>query len=50
MNRSDENAAGGASGSSPASEEEPYVSPVPGCILLAIGAMMVLLLAIGWLF
>lgn len=30
-------------------DEEPYVSPVPGCILLAIGALMVLLLAAGWL-
>lgn len=30
-------------------EEEPYVSPVPGCILLLIGLMMVLLLAAGWL-
>lgn len=33
----------------PPAEQEPYVSPVPGCILLAIGALMVLLLAAGWL-
>jgi hypothetical protein len=30
-------------------EEEPYVSPVPGCILLFVGLLMVLLLAAGWM-
>jgi hypothetical protein len=34
---------------SPEREEEPYVSPVPGCILLLIGLLMVLLLAAGWM-
>lgn len=50
MDRSDENAARASeTEASPAAGEEPYVSPVPGCILLAIGALMVLLLAAGWL-
>lgn len=50
MDRSDNNAARASNnGTSPATGEEPYVSPVPGCILLAIGALMVLLLAAGWL-
>lgn len=50
MDRSDESAARASEiKASPAADEEPYVSPVPGCILLAIGALMVLLLAVGWL-
>jgi hypothetical protein len=50
MDRSDENAAPASEiTASPVANEEPYVSPVPGCILLAIGAVMVLLLALGWL-
>ena len=50
MDRSDDDAARvpDAEGFPPANED-PYVSPVPGCILLAIGALMVLLLAAGWL-
>jgi len=34
---------------SPEAGEAHHASFVPGCILLAIGAMLVLLLAIGWL-
>ena len=50
MDGSDDNAANGPiDGIPPHPDEEPYVSAVPGCILLAIGALMVLLLAIGWL-
>jgi hypothetical protein len=50
VDRSDDSAArrSDAEGVPPA-DEEPYVSPVPGCILLAIGALMVLLLAAGWM-
>ena len=43
MERSEED------GARPAVDEERLVSLVPGCILLAIGALMVLLLAVGWL-
>lgn len=50
MDRSDENAARASEmKTSPMAGEERHVSPVPGCILLAIGAVMVLLLALGWL-
>jgi hypothetical protein len=35
--------------SSPGAGEEQCASLVPGCILLAIGALLVLLLAVGWL-
>lgn len=51
MDLGDEHAAaGGATGGAGShAEDEPHVSAVPGCILLAIGALMVLLLAIGWL-
>lgn len=46
----EDNAANGAMSEMPRRpNEEPYASAVPGCILLAIGALMVLLLAIGWL-
>ena len=50
MDRSEHDAAppSDAEGVPPANED-PYVSPVPGCILLAIGALMVLLLAAGWM-
>lgn len=46
----DDSAAEGANGAPPPSgAPEPYVSAVPGFVLLAIGALMVLLLAVGWL-
>jgi len=50
VDRSDHDAAppSDAEGVPPANEDS-YVSPVPGCILLAIGALMVLLLAAGWM-